>query len=65
MGRLYNSTKYNIQTASTFPDSPTNRKILVLVGCFPDNLVGLGFLYGGCFLYKINPNPRNSICCGK
>ena len=31
---------------------------------FAENLDLVGFL-AVCFLHKINPNPRNNICCGK
>ena len=46
---------------SNQPIKPTNRPNRV----FAENVFGwVGFL-AVCFLYKINPNPRKIICCGK
>ena len=36
----------------------------LVIRVFAENLVGLGFLWS-VFLYKTNPNPRKTICCGK
>ena len=38
--------------------------LLGLISVFSDNFGWVGFLVV-CFLYKINPNPRKIVCCGK